>query len=124
LPQSILALHSAPGYSSERKDSKSSIATLIDTGEFIAPLNGRGRKLLFDPDAVEAWVKSRQPPMPTPTVLGTVAQRRQGQDRKRRLEAAHAALDAHRMNKSEHRGTPVLCSINPANKNLNKREEN
>ena len=72
---------------------------MIDTGEFIAPLHGRGRKLLFDPDVVEAFIKARQPPMPTPAVPGAVAQRRQEKSRTARLAAAHASLDAHRRQK-------------------------
>jgi hypothetical protein len=35
---------------------------MMNTGDFVPPVNGRGRKLLFDPDAVEQWVKSRQSP--------------------------------------------------------------
>jgi hypothetical protein len=71
---------------------------MMDTGEFtVSPVNGRRRKLLFDPDAVEAWVKSRQTlTFDTAIVTGTVAQRRQEKNRKRRLEAARATLDKHR----------------------------
>jgi len=33
---------------------------MMNAGDFVPPVNGRRRKLLFDPEAVEAWIKSRQ----------------------------------------------------------------
>jgi hypothetical protein len=43
---------------------------ILAANEFIDPVFGRGsgRKLLFCPDAVEAWVKSRQSPANTTAI--------------------------------------------------------
>jgi hypothetical protein len=43
---------------------------ILAAGEFIDPVFGRGsgRKLLFCPDAVESWIKSRQSPATTTTI--------------------------------------------------------
>jgi hypothetical protein len=67
---------------------------MLNAGVFI-PVNGRGRKLLFDPDAVEAWIKARQPPVNvnSPTVTCPAKQER---DRKKRVILARAIIDKHR----------------------------
>ena len=76
----------------------STLNRMLNASEFIAPLNGRGRKLLFDPDAVETWIKSRQsPPIPTPAVINPAKKLRQEEKAYReRQEAARAALERHR----------------------------
>ncbi|MCL2305167.1 MAG: helix-turn-helix domain-containing protein, partial [Planctomycetaceae bacterium] len=40
----------------------STLSRMMNSGDFVNPVNGRGRKLLFDPDAVEKWIKARQQP--------------------------------------------------------------
>jgi len=65
-------------------------------GLFFQPVNGRGRKLLFDPDAVEAWITARQSPV-TPTAATCPAQRRR-RDKKafgQRQAAARTTLQKH-----------------------------
>jgi len=64
---------------------------MMNAGEFIASVNGRGRKLLFDPDALELWIRGRQQREAPPP-----SQRRR--DKKalaERQAAAQAALDRH-----------------------------
>jgi len=77
----------------------STLCRMMNAGDFIPAVNGRGRKLLFDPDAVEAWIKSRQPSIDTPPVTSPTKQRQLDKDKKRRLEAARASLERHRKEK-------------------------
>jgi len=74
----------------------STLNRMMNASEFISSVNGRKRKLLFDPDAVEAWIKARQQPV-TPAVIGPKPP--QEMDRKRRLELAYAALEKHKPSK-------------------------
>ena len=55
---------------------------MMNDGRFdVRPVNGRNRKLLFDPDAVEAWIKRQQTLIPAPTPpIGTRQQRKQSCD--------------------------------------------
>jgi hypothetical protein len=73
---------------------------MMNRGEFITPVFGRKRKLLFDADSLMLWVKAQQPP-PEPNVpaVRLVKQVERDKDRTRRLEAARATLDKHRKNK-------------------------
>ena len=65
---------------------------MLNAGGFVAPVNGRGKKLLFDPDAVEAWIKSRQ------QQVAPAANSQRKRDKKsfeQRQAAADAALQRH-----------------------------
>jgi hypothetical protein len=73
------------------------LCRMLNAGDFVPPVNGRRRKLLFDPDAVEAWVKARSPPV-NPTVTNPVKQKQQDKDRKRRIQLARDSLNRHRAN--------------------------
>ena len=67
----------------------------MNDGRFIQPL-WRYRKLLFDSDAVEAWIKNRQTtPIPAPIVTNPVKRKKQEKDAQRRAELARQALDRH-----------------------------
>ena len=66
----------------------------LNAGTFPQPVNGRGRKLLFDPVAIEDWVKSRQQPV----VLTTTPPAKRRRDKKsfeERQAAAQAVLQRH-----------------------------
>jgi len=72
----------------------STLCRMLNAGDCVSPVNGRGRKLVFDPDAVEAWLKSRQSQMiPAVTSPIPTKQKQREKDRKRRLEQARAALE-------------------------------
>ena len=75
--------------------SYSTLNRLMNAGEII-PIFGRGRKLLFCPDAVDALIRSRQAlPIPSPTVPRSKERRQQDVDRQRRIELARQALERH-----------------------------
>ena len=74
----------------------STLYRMIKAGEFILPVNGRGRKSLFCPDAVEAWVKSRQQPVAQATVTSPTAKARDFAERQKR---AAEALARHTINR-------------------------
>ena len=76
----------------------STLNRMLNANEFVPPLFGRNRKLIFDPDAVEAWIKSRQSsPVPAPPVSNPAKKQRQEEKAyQERQEAARAALDKHR----------------------------
>ena len=77
----------------------STLNRMMNAGDFISSVNGRKKKLLFDPDAVEAWIKARQQPV-IPAVIGPKpAKQGQEKDRKRRLELAYVALEKHKPSK-------------------------
>jgi len=64
------------------------------TGDIVS-VNGRGKKLLFDPDAVEAWIKKQQSP-PILTVTNPAKTRRLEEKAfEQRQAAAKAALERH-----------------------------
>ena len=66
----------------------------LNAGTFPQPVNGRGKKLLFDPDAIEDWVKSRQQPaVPIPTP--STKRRRDKNSFEQRQVAAQAVLQRH-----------------------------
>jgi hypothetical protein len=68
----------------------------MNRGEFIAPVFGRKRKLLFDSESLMLWIKAQQPPPESnaPTVR-IVKQVDRDKDKTRRLEAARATLNKH-----------------------------
>jgi len=69
---------------------------MMNAGEFV-PINGRGRKLLFDPDAIEAWIKSRQQiVIPAVSSPSPTKRKQLDKNRSRRLKAAREALERHR----------------------------
>jgi len=71
---------------------------MLNANEFIPPVFGRGKKLVFDPDAVEAWIKTRSPPV-TPTVSTPAQQRREAKAFQERQKAADATLRRHNVNR-------------------------
>ena len=74
---------------------------MMNDGRFnVQPVNGRGKKLLFDPDAVEAWIKSRQQPV-TPVVPSSAQQRRRDKSFQRRQANAAAVLAQHDSNRKK-----------------------
>jgi hypothetical protein len=91
----------------------------LNAGDFVPPVNGRGRKLLFDPDSVETWIKSRQsspvsvPPVTTPAKK----QRQEEKAYQERQEAARVALERHHKPKRQQnettRKTEPACVSNP-----------
>ena len=73
---------------------------MTKTGEFILPVNGQGRKLLFDPDAVEAWIKSRQQPVAqSATTNPTKTEKQKSRDFAERQLRAQQALERHVANR-------------------------
>ena len=78
---------------------------MLNTGDFVPPVNGRGRKLLFDPAAVEAWIKSRQATTATapPNVNSPI---REMNDYQKRQKLAAQTLQTHRVSREvTQRGT-------------------
>ena len=70
---------------------------MMNDGRFdVSPINGRYRKLLFDPDAVEEWIKRQQTVIPAPTP--PAQHRRDKKAFDRRQEEAARALERHRRN--------------------------
>jgi excisionase family DNA binding protein len=76
--------------------SYSTLCRMMNAGGFISPVNGRGRKLLFDPDALETWIKARQSPVTTPTITSPTQQKRQDKEKQQRLAEARKRLEMHR----------------------------
>jgi len=69
---------------------------LMNSGDFVPPVYGRGKKLVFDPDAVEAWIKNRQSPViPAVSISTPTQQRRKAKAFRERQEAADATLKRH-----------------------------
>jgi hypothetical protein len=70
---------------------------MINDGRFIQSVNGRGKKLLFDPDAVEAWVKSRQSPVAS-TAVTSLSKSEKAKTRAfaERQQRAEQSLERHR----------------------------
>jgi len=79
----------------------STLSRMMNSGDFLNPVNGRGRKLVFDPDTVEAWIKARQQPLQAIMSAGVVPnpakQKQRDKNKIRRLEMARATLDRHRI---------------------------
>ena len=67
----------------------------LNAGLFPAPLNGRGKKLLWHPDTIEQWM-CRDVTQPTQPLIGTRQQRRQAKEFQQRQVDAEAVLDRHR----------------------------
>jgi len=40
--------------------SYSTLCRMMNAGDFLSPINGRGKRLLFCSDAVEKWIQARQ----------------------------------------------------------------
>ena len=80
--------------------SYSTLCRMMNENRFVTPVNGRGRKLIFCSDAVGNWIKARQQQAES-TVSSPFPskQKKQDKERKRRLEAAHIALEKHRQSK-------------------------
>jgi len=74
---------------------------MLNANEFVVPVYGRGKKLVFDPDAVEAWIKARQARQQpvTPTDSTPAQQRRKAKAFRERQAAADAALQRHANNR-------------------------
>jgi len=72
----------------------STLNRMMNAGDFVSPVNGRGRKLLFCPDTVEEWIKRRQQSVaPTPTT--PAKRRRDKKSFEQRQAAAEIALQRH-----------------------------
>ena len=67
----------------------------LNAGLFPAPLNGRGKKLLWHPDIIEKWM-SRDVAQPVEPPTSTRQQRKQSKAFQQRQEEAARALDRHR----------------------------
>ena len=68
----------------------------LNAETFPQPVNGRRRKLLFDPDAVEAWIKNqRGPPVSTPAVTCSTKQRNDTRSFQERQRLAELSLQKH-----------------------------
>ena len=80
--------------------SYSTLCRMMNAGNFLNPVNGRGRKLLFCSEAVEAWINARQSQqaiMPAGIIPNPAKKQKQrDKDKQRRLENARAALERHR----------------------------
>jgi len=74
------------------------IRRMIITGRFPGSVNGRNRKLLFDPDAIEAWIKNQQStPSNTPQNITSSKQlKREKKSFEERQKIAQKSLDRHR----------------------------
>jgi len=72
---------------------------MMNDGRFIQPVNGRGRKLLFDPDAVEQWLADKNKSPPQVNVLPTKSDKRKSRDFAERQEWAQRTLERHGFNR-------------------------
>ena len=80
--------------------SYSTLCRMMNAGYLVPSINGRGRKLLFDPDAIEAWIQARQQTViPAVSSPPPTKQKQPDKDRKRRLQAARETLEKHRQSK-------------------------
>ena len=78
----------------------STLYRMTKAGEFILPVNGQGRKSLFCPDAVEAWVKSRQQPVAqTAATNPTKSERQKSRNFAERQLRAQQSLERHGLNR-------------------------
>ncbi|MDR0327725.1 MAG: helix-turn-helix domain-containing protein [Planctomycetaceae bacterium] len=75
----------------------STLNRMMNRHEFIAPVFGRKRKLLFCPDALEAWIRSRQSsPISSSPISNPAEQNRKAEaDFAARQSAAKIRLLAH-----------------------------
>ena len=73
---------------------------MMNDGRFIQPVNGRGRKLLFDPDAVDAWLAEKNRAPPQVCVPSGKSEKRKNRDFAERQRAADAALARHGFNRN------------------------
>ena len=78
----------------------STLNRMMNAGEFIASVNGRGRKLLFDPDALERWLQDRQQSV-TPTATTSKQRRKDKKAFEQRQADAQSTLDRHSRNRKE-----------------------
>ena len=73
----------------------------MNAGDFVPAVNGRGKKLLFDPDTVRSWIKSQQQIAPTsasPNVSNPAHQKREEIAYRDRQKAAQKVLARHGIN--------------------------
>jgi len=77
--------------------SYSTLYRRLKTGTFPAPVNGRGKKLLWHPSQIEDWSNYRQSQSAISTSVTSPAKRRQqDKDYRERQAAADRALQRHR----------------------------
>jgi len=67
---------------------------MMNADEFIPSVYGKGKKLAFCPDAVEAWIKSRQQ-MVTPTPAPSKQKKRDKKSFDERQAVADAVIQRH-----------------------------
>ena len=78
----------------------STLYRMTKAGEFILPVNGRGRKSLFCPDAVEAWIKSRQQPVAQTAATSPAKSEKKSRDFAERQLRAQQSLERHGLNRN------------------------
>ena len=71
---------------------------MLKANEFVPPVYGHGRKLVFDPDAVEAWIKAKQSLAP-PAVTTSSQRKRDKKSFDQRQAVADATLQRHAENR-------------------------
>jgi len=80
--------------------SYSTLCRMMNAGDFLQPINGRGKRLLFCSDAVENWIKARQQQaVPAVSSPSPTKQKQLDKDKARRLQAAREVLEKHRQSK-------------------------
>ena len=79
----------------------STLYRMMNDGRFeVRPVNGRGNKLLFDPDAVDAWIKSCQSPVAHATSIRIAkSEKKHARDFAERQQRADDALQRHALNR-------------------------
>jgi len=76
----------------------STLCRMMNANEFIPPVLGRGRRLVFDPDAVEAWIKARQSVV-NPAITTSSQRKRDKKSFDQRQADADASLQRHAENR-------------------------
>jgi len=77
--------------------SYSTLHRWLSAGKFPAPVNGRGKKLLWHLSQIEDWANYRQSQSATSTTVTSPTQRKQrDKDYRNRLAVADATLQRHR----------------------------
>ena len=72
---------------------------MMNDGRFIQPVNGRGKKLLFDHDAVDAWLSEKNRAPPQVSVPPGRSEKQRARDFAERQERAQRALERHGFNR-------------------------
>ena len=80
----------------------STLYRMMNDGRFeVRPVNGRGNKLLFDSDAVETWIKSRQTPVAHAAGIRIAKnEKKHARDFAERQQRAADALQRHALNRN------------------------